>query len=217
MWALLGRWSVRELLRTAWERQRPILVVDADADFRLSVATILARAGYATREASSGEDALSSVSDELPSLVLLDVCLPDISGFEVCRGLRDRFGADLPIVFVSGVRTEPLDRSVGLLVGGDDYLVKPVDVNELLARVRSLLARSRRDRAAVAATRKHALTKREMEVLQRLADGLRHADIAAELVISPKTVASHVQHILAKLGVHTRAEAVAFAHDYGLL
>jgi DNA-binding NarL/FixJ family response regulator len=207
-----------ELLRSGSDSvRRPILIVDADAHFRVFVATTLSRAGYAAREASSGEDALSSVLPELPSLILLDVCLPDISGFEVCRELRDRFGTELPIVFVSGVRTEPLDRSVGLLVGGDDYLVKPVDPNELLARVRRLLARSRREQETVSAPREVGLTKREMEVLQRLAEGLRHAEIAAELVISPKTVASHIQHILAKLGVHSRAEAIAFAHNSGLL
>jgi DNA-binding NarL/FixJ family response regulator len=207
-----------ELLRSGSDSvRRPILVVDADADFRVFAATTFSRAGYVAREASSGEGALSSVQTELPSLILLDVCLPDFSGFEVCRELRDRFGGGLPIVFVSGVRTEPLDRSVGLLVGGDDYLVKPVDPNELLARVRRLLARSRREQEPVSAPREVDLTKRELEVLQRLADGLRHAEIAAELVISPKTVASHMQHILAKLGVHSRAEAIAFAHTYGLL
>ena len=65
--------------------------------------------------------------------MLLDVLLPDVSGFEIASELRDEFGDDLPIVFISGDRTQPLDRAAGLLVGGDDYVVKPADQDELLA------------------------------------------------------------------------------------
>src|SRR5947199_241905 len=71
-----------------------------------------------------------------PAVVLLDISLPDVSGFEVCRELRDEFGDDLPIIFVSGERVEAVDRAVGLLLGADDYVVKPFDLDELLARVR---------------------------------------------------------------------------------
>jgi DNA-binding NarL/FixJ family response regulator len=167
--------------------------------------TTLARVdlGVALREAASGEDALLQARMDPPSLVMLDVCLPGISGFELCRELREQFGA-LPIILVSGTRVDALDRSAGLLIGCDDFLVKPVDPNEMLARVRRLLGRSapRRTRAA---SREYGLTRRELAVLQQLARGLRQADIAAELVISPKTVASHVQHILSKLGVHSGA------------
>jgi two-component system nitrate/nitrite response regulator NarL len=194
----------------------PMLVVDDDDGFRSFLATTLSSAGFAVREAATGENALAFARTDTPALVLLDICLPGISGFEVCRELREQFGDKLPVVFVSGTRIEPLDRSVGLLIGGDDYLVKPVDPNELLARVRGLVARSRRDQT-VSGPPELGLTRREFAVLQRLAQGLRQIDIAAELVISPKTVACHVQHILAKFGVHSRAQAVAIAYDHGLL
>jgi DNA-binding NarL/FixJ family response regulator len=194
------------------------LIVDDDDGFRSFVVTTLAWVdlGVALREAASGEDALLQARMDPPSLVMLDVCLPGISGFELCRELREQFGADLPIILVSGTRVDALDRSAGLLIGCDDFLVKPVDPNEMLARVRRLLGRSapRRTRAA---SREYGLTRRELAVLQQLARGLRQAEIAAELVISPKTVASHVQHILSKLGVHSGAQAVAFAYDNDLL
>ena len=154
-----------------------------------------------------------------PSLVLLEVLLPDVSGFEIVRELRDEFGDDLPIVFISGERTEPLDRATGLLLGGDDYVVKPPDPDELLARVRRLISRSRRGRAASLPRGpiEAELTSREREVLALLAGGMRPKQIARELVISPKTVASHIQRVLAKLGVHSRAEAIAIAYREGLV
>ncbi len=197
----------------------PILVVDDDADFRAYIVVLLSRAGFAaTLEAATGEEALAAVRAERPALVLLDVFLPDINGFEVCRTLRDELGDDLPIIFVSGERVEPADRAVGLLVGGDDYLVKPVDPDEFLARVRRAVVRSRREPAGPSPTsRRLDLTKRELEVLGRLAQGHAQAQIAAELVISPKTVASHVQRILAKLGVHSQAQAVAAAYQLGVI
>jgi len=71
-----------------------------------------------------------------PLLVVLEVALSDLSGYEVCRQLRDEFGEELPIILVSGERVDPLDRAVGLLIGADDYLVKPLDADEFLARVR---------------------------------------------------------------------------------
>jgi DNA-binding NarL/FixJ family response regulator len=195
----------------------PILVVDDDDRFRSFVATTLSGAGFAAREAADGEGALALARRDRPALVLLDVCLPGLNGFELCRQLRDQFSDELPIILVSGARTESLDRSAGLLIGSDDYLIKPVDPNELLARTRRLLTRSRTAQADPAASPEHGLTGRELAVLQRLAGGLTEVEIAAELVISPHTVASHAQHILAKLGVHSRAQAVAFAYEHGLL
>jgi DNA-binding NarL/FixJ family response regulator len=195
-----------------------VLIVDEDRGFRTLVSKILARAGFDTREASSGEAAVADVRAQRPAVVLLDVCLPDVNGFEVCRELRDEFGEELPVIFVSGDRTEPLDRTVGLLLGGDDYVVKPFDPDELLARVRRLVTRSRQNgRGSGIAAPDHALTPRELQVLQRFAQGLRASQIAEELVISPKTVASHVQRVLAKLGAHSRAQAVAFAYESGLV
>jgi two-component system nitrate/nitrite response regulator NarL len=94
----------------------------------------------------------------------------------------------------------------GLLVGGDDYLVKPFDPNELLARVRRLLP----SRLAGGETTR-TLTRRELDVLSLLVEGLSQPEIAERLFISPKTVGKHIEHILSKLGVHNRAQAVARA------
>jgi DNA-binding NarL/FixJ family response regulator len=193
----------------------PILIVDDDAAFRELVGILLARIGHLTVEASSGEDALEQALAERPSLVVLDVDVPGVSGYEVCRELRDAYGPSLPILFVSGSRIDRLDIVGGLLVGADDYLVKPVDPDELLARVRTHLARSVPTAPARDGVEPN-LTRREREILSLLAAGLDQRAIADELVISAKTVGTHIQRILAKLGVGSRAQAVAFAHRHGL-
>ena len=193
----------------------PILIVDDDAVFREFVGTLLGRLGHLTVEAANGEDALAQALAERPSLVLLDVDVPGASGYEVCRELRDTYGPALPIVFVSGTRVDRLDLVGGLLVGADDYLVKPIDPDELLARVRRHLARSGMPAPAPNGDAPN-LTPREREILALLASGLDQRAIASELVISSKTVGTHIQRILGKLGVGSRAQAVAFAHRHGL-
>lgn len=186
---------------------RAILIADEDPRFRRAAARALDAAGLEVRESTSGEHALSAVAAEEIALVVLEVRLPDISGYEVCRRLRDERGDGLPIIFVSADRNEPFDRVAGLLVGADDYLAKPVAPDELVARVRRHLQRSPSPEAASRAR----LTAREQEVLGLLAAGLGPVEIGRELSISPKTVATHVEHIYSKLGVHTRAQAVASA------
>ena len=179
--------------------------------------TVLEGAGYATIEAETGEAALVIADEQQPSLVLLDVRLPGVSGYEVCRQLRERFGRHLPIVFVSGSRTDPHDCAAGLMIGADDYVVKPFLPDELVARVRRLLVRAGAEQPQANGLNGWArLTARELEVLELLSRGLTQKAIAAELSISRKTVATHIQHILRKIGAHSRAEAVAFAHRLGL-
>jgi two-component system, NarL family, nitrate/nitrite response regulator NarL len=191
----------------------PILIVDDDAAFRELVRSLLSRLDCAVVEAADGYDALKAAREEQPSLVLLDVDVPGISGYEVCRELRDVYGEDLAIIFVSGRRREQLDLVAGLLIGADDYLVKPFEAAELLARVRRHLSRAPRSLNGNAAS----LTPREQEILDLLATGLDQRAIAERLVISPKTVATHIQRILGKLGVRSRAQAVAYAHRHGLV
>ena len=191
-----------------------VLVVDDDPCAGEAISALLEGAGLETRRAASGEDALAVAHDERPQMVVLDVRLPGLSGYEVLRELRDRFGEELPIMFVSGERVEAFDRVAGLMLGADDYLIKPFAPDELIARVRRLALRSEREGQDRVEAR---LTRREAEVLRLLASGCAQPEIAEQLVISSSTVASHIEHILGKLGVHSRAEAVAAAHRSGFL
>jgi DNA-binding NarL/FixJ family response regulator len=180
---------------------------------------LLRRIGYETEEAQTGPQALEAAGRSRPALALVEVNLPEVSGYEVCRELHDKFGDDISIIFLSADRTEPYDRVAGLLLGAVDYIVKPFNSDELLARVRSALRRGERGprgNANGAGPVGALLTAREREVLKLLAGGLNQVEIASALFISPKTVGTHIQRVLTKLGVHSRAQAVAIAHEQGL-
>jgi DNA-binding NarL/FixJ family response regulator len=189
-----------------------VLIADADQAQRETLADLLTKAGFRVLQAEAGDQALALARSGTPEAVILEVPLATLSGYEVCHTLRGEFG-ELPIIFLSGARTESHDRVAGLLLGADDYLVKPYAEGELIARLTNLIRRSRT--RALGDTRR--LTKRELEVLTLLGDGLRHEDVARRLFISPKTVATHVEHILRKLGVRSRAEAIAVAYREEIL
>jgi DNA-binding NarL/FixJ family response regulator len=141
------------------------------------------------------------------------VHLPGFSGYEICRSLRDAHGQGIGIIFLSGSKTESIDRATGLGLGADDYILKPFDADELVARVRAVLRRVEPHGASVssAAGDGFNLTPRELEILGLLAEGLTQDQIADRLVIASKTVATHIERILGKLGVQSRAQAVALA------
>jgi two-component system nitrate/nitrite response regulator NarL len=197
-----------------------ILIAEHDPSCRSLITRLLRRIGFETVEVATGPETLETAARLHPSLVVLDVSLPEVSGYEVCRELRDDYGSDVGIIFVSRERTTPADRVAGLLVGADDYIVKPFDDDELLARARGVLRRieprSGPPEEPGAKAIGASLTVRESEVLRLLARGQSQAQIAEQLFISPKTVGGHIQKILTKLDVHSRAHAVALAHKHGL-
>jgi DNA-binding NarL/FixJ family response regulator len=196
----------------------PVLVVDDDRAFSKFLRLVLERAGYETLEATSGEDALRIARDCSPVVVLLDIVLPRLNGYEVCHGLRKMLGDTAAIVFISGARTDAVDVASGLLVGADDYMVKPVDPDELVARVGALARRVQGRRSDGNGTgTAPKLTPRETEILEMLADGCSQRDMAQLLSISPKTVGLHIEHILGKLDVHSRTQAVAAAYRRNLV
>jgi signal transduction histidine kinase len=119
-------------------RNSAVLVVDDDEGNRYFKSHVLRRVGYRISEAALGETALALVESEGPDLVLLDVCLPDISGFEVCRRIKARHPAII-VLQTSAAYTDAADRATGLSGGADSYLVEPLDVDELSASVAALL------------------------------------------------------------------------------
>src|SRR5687768_12346400 len=120
-----------------------ILVVDDEPDIIALVAYHLARSGYRVSTASTGTEALEAAHEEQPALVVLDLMLPELSGFEVLERMRaDRALSETPVLMLTARRDEP-DRVQGLSLGADDYLVKPFSPQELVLRVRNILRRSK--------------------------------------------------------------------------
>lgn len=130
--------------------QPKILVVDDHDSARYAKGRLLSRAGFQVVEAPRGEEALRLVHSEKPDLLLLDINLPDISGLDVCRALREHEeGVRLPVIFTSAARLADDDVVRGLDVGGDNYLREPVDPSVLVATVRALLRAREAEEALV--------------------------------------------------------------------
>jgi len=120
-------------------RVQTVLVVEDETSIASFVALYLKNAGYRVQTAGTGQEALDAVGRERPDLIVLDLMLPDLDGIEVCR--RIRRSADIPILMLTA-RDEDVDKIIGLEVGADDYLTKPFNPRELVARVKSILRRS---------------------------------------------------------------------------
>lgn len=184
------------------------LVVAGDA-VRPVYIHLLSRLGMRSDAFADSESAAQALRTHAPAVAILEV---EHGGCSLLRELRDQFGADVPVVLVSADRTTPADVVAGLLVGADDYAAETMDADEFLARVRRLVERTQRTPNATADLRRlSSLTDREREVLALVARGRSQKQIATELSISVKTVGSHVQNVLSKLGLHSRVEAVALA------
>ncbi len=118
-----------------------ILVVDDEGPIRQAVRVACEAAGYAVLEAKDGDEAVAALTTFRPDLVLLDLMLPDVSGFDICRDLR-RAGSRVPIIILSA-KSDEIDVVVGLEIGADDYILKPFRPRELLARVSAHLRKAR--------------------------------------------------------------------------
>jgi DNA-binding response OmpR family regulator len=116
-----------------------VLVVEDEASIASFVAAYLKNAGYTVKTTPSGNEALRLVESEKPALVVLDLMLPDIDGVEVCKRIRQH--SELPVLMLTA-RDEDVDKIIGLEVGADDYMTKPFNPRELVARVRAILRRS---------------------------------------------------------------------------
>jgi DNA-binding response OmpR family regulator len=120
-----------------------VLVVEDEASIASFVSLYLKNAGYGVKTAATGGDALTQAAAHEPALIVLDLMLPDIDGIEVCKRIRQR--SDVPILMLTA-RDEDVDKIIGLEVGADDYLTKPFNPRELVARVKSILRRATPER-----------------------------------------------------------------------
>ena len=203
-----------------------ILVVEDEEDIRQLLVFHLEREGYATLEASDGKTVLALARSREPALMLLDVMLPVMDGFAVCKELeRDPKTASIPVIMLTA-RGEEVDRVLGLELGADDYVVKPFSARELLLRVRAILRRQRStgDRPSLArgsihldpaghrtrvAEREVDLTATEFRLLEDLMRNAGRVRTREQLLNGvwgyqfegyARTVDTHVRRLRAKLG-----------------
>jgi DNA-binding NarL/FixJ family response regulator len=211
--------------------KQKVLVVDDERILRMVVKRQLEFQGYQVRDASSGSEALSTIEKELPDVIVSDVMMPEMDGLEFCRRLRSsQEGQLVPFIFLSS-KGELDDRIVGLSMGADDYLIKPFEVRELVAKIEAQLKRSRRISEELKkikqqyAAKKTAseepeplpLTPAEERVFWEVVQGLTNKQISDRLFISPRTVQTHLSNILGKLALDNRSQLVRFAFENGYI
>lgn len=155
-----------------------ILLVDDDPRLRDLVGVSLERAGYEVVTAADGQRAIVHAARENPDLIVLDIGLPELDGFDVCRRIRAR--SDVPILFLTA-RDDEIDRILGLELGADDYVTKPFSPRELVARVKAILKRSTR-------TDMPNLTRQGRVTLDRNAHLCRVGDVNVDLTATEFTL-----------------------------
>lgn len=202
-----------------------ILVIEDQAPMRRNIALMLEMEGYEVLTAENGRIGVETARRKPPDLVICDVMMPELDGHGVVQILRAEAGtAAVPFIFLTA-RSDKGDVRIGMNFGADDYLIKPVVREDLLAAVETRLARAEAIEArvqAAAAANGHGfqpdfsthepltvfgLTNREAEVLLWVAQGKSNGDVAGILGMSEKTVKQHMGNIFGKLGVENRNAA----------
>jgi len=196
-------------------RKQKILSIEPNRKTATAIAKELSDRGFKPSTAHDGQEGLVAILKEKPDLVLCDIDLPIMSGFEVLERLIDiapRFGR-MPFVFMTGQAGRKHELK-GRQLGADDYIRKPIDFDILAAIINARLAGVARTKVW---SEQVKLNSREIEVLTLVARGQRSAQIAKKLAIAKRTVDFHLDNARIKLGAATRAQAVVKAVAGGLI
>ncbi|HEV2763967.1 MAG TPA: response regulator transcription factor [Pyrinomonadaceae bacterium] len=198
-----------------------LLVVDDEAKLLRAVAVTLREEGYEVTTARSGAEALVAVNANVPHLIISDIRMPGMDGYQLARALRANPRTELiPVIFLTA-KGERKDRLAGIRAGVDAYLTKPFDPEELLAVASNILSRVERtgaelsrlvgtakgeESSASQSAPDEDFTESESRIARLVADGLSNKEIAAELGVSVRTVEGHISNILSKKGWSNRVE-----------
>lgn len=203
-----------------------LLIVDDEAKLLRAVAVDLRAEGYEVSTAASGAEALLNVAKSLPDLIISDIRMPGMDGYQLARRLRENpRTALIPIIFLSAKDTTA-DRIEGFRVGVDAYVTKPFEPDELIAIIAGILSRVERTHTEIARivgkTGEKAsaepfidedLTEAELRIASAVARGLTNKDIAQEFNISVRTVEHHIGHILSKKNLNNRVEIALYVKN----
>ncbi len=191
-----------------------VFIVDDDNSVRKAIERLMRAAGLQVQSFASAEDFLNSSHPDLPSCLILDVCLPGSTGLDLQRKLTE-MKVNIPIVFISGNADVPI--SVEAMKGGAvDFLQKPYRTRSLLDAVRNAIEHNRKSRQNAAELdllkdRYEHMTPREREVMALVVSGLLNKEVAAQLGTSEKTIKFHRHHVMTKMKARSLAELVRYA------
>ena len=201
--------------------KKRLLIVDDEPNLLRAVDAVLRGAGFETSTARNGREALLSVAQRMPDLIVSDIRMPGMDGYALARRLRSVPNyALIPIVFLSA-KDERQDRIEGFRSGVDLYLTRPFEPDELVAVINNLLQRVEQTHAAIARlvgdapketvfVRDEILTDAEWRIAESVARGMSNKEIAEVLNLSARTVENHVSRILAKKAFSNRVEIARY-------
>lgn len=189
-----------------------VLVAENEDKIRSLLKLYLENNHYTVIEASDGEEALRLIKYHSIDVLVLDILMPKMTGLEVCKIIRqDSTYRNLPILFLSGLNQKKAIIE-GLEAGGDDYLTKPFDPNEFVARVNAILRRTRGEEKEDIVFYEE-LTTQERKVLQLMEQGYTNKEIALKLYLTEGTIKVYSHHIYQKLQVKNRTQAIVRAKE----
>lgn len=199
-----------------------LLVVDDEPNLLRAVAACLRAEGYEVATARTGNDALVSLAESIPDLIISDIRMPEMDGYALVHRIRaSPRTALIPVIFLTA-KDQRADRVEGFRTGVDAYITKPFEPDELLAVITSIFNRLERTRAEMARlvgepsasepapVYREDLTEAETRIAEAVARGLSNKEIASQFEISVRTVENHISHILAKKGFNNRVEIARY-------
>ena len=199
-----------------------VLCVDDHPLMREGIAAIIKNESdmFLVAEASSGREAIEFFREHRPDITLMDIRLPDVGGIDALIAIRTEF-ADARIIMLTTFEGD-VDIQRAFEAGAQGYMLKSMPRKQLLEMIRKVHSGSKQIPPEVAAhlvehMGEESLSRREIEVLQKIAEGNRNADVATLLFISEETVKGHVKHLMEKLGASDRTEAVTLAIRRGII
>jgi DNA-binding NarL/FixJ family response regulator len=196
---------------------KKILLIEDDPTTRDLLATALELEGFKAIQAANGRAGIWEAQQTMPDLILCDVTMPEVDGYAVLAAIRmDAVLADVPFIFLTA-RGERADLRLGMNSGADDYLTKPIAIQDMLAAIHARLARQMKRTPLCpkfdsgCCLESLGLTPKEAETLLWVAQGKSNRDVACILSVTEGTVKKHLEHIFEKLGVESRGAATLLA------
>lgn len=194
-----------------------VLVIDDEYKIRSLVELYLLENEYEVILADTGAAGLQAIERSCPDVIVLDIVLPDMSGFEVCKRIREH--REIPVIYLSCLQeSEAIVK--GLDFGGDDYLTKPFDPNVLVARINALLRRAKGRKLVVQEKKKNSyeqLTYQERRILEWIEKGYTNKEIAVKLNLTEGTIKMYNHVLFQKLQVKNRTQAIVLAKEENLI